>query len=53
MDINPTIIDLIPKKMAEEFKVIPLDRAENNIILAMVNPKDIKTIDAIRFKPDT
>lgn len=50
MDINPTIIDLIPKKMAEEFKVIPLDRAGNNIILAMVNPKDIKTIDAIRFQ---
>lgn len=50
MDIHPSIIGLIPKKMAEEFKVIPLDRAGNNVILAMSNPKDLKTIDAIRFQ---
>jgi type IV pilus assembly protein PilB len=50
MDIHPSIISLIPKKMAEEHRIIPLDRAGNNIILAMANPKDLKAIDAIRFQ---
>ena len=50
MDIHPSVIKLIPKKMAEDYRVIPLDRAGNNIILAMLNPKDLKAIDTIRFQ---
>lgn len=50
MSIHPDIIDLIPKKIAEDAKIIPLDRVGNNIILAMTNPKDLESIDKIRFQ---
>lgn len=49
-DISPEIIKLLPKKLAEDFKVVPIDRAGNNLMVAMVNPKDIKAHEQIRFQ---
>ena len=45
--IDPTIINLIPKKVAERFKVIPISREKNTLILGMVNPFDIEAIDVV------
>ena len=50
MDIPSNIIDLIPREVATQSKVIPIDRAGNNIIIASLNPHDIQLVDHIRFK---
>lgn len=50
MDIPDSIITLIPKEIAQKHRVIPIDRAGNNIIIAMGDPKNLEAIDAIRFK---
>ena len=49
-DISPDIVKLLPKKLAEDFKVIPIDRAGNNLMVAMANPKDVKAAEQIRFQ---
>jgi type IV pilus assembly protein PilB len=49
MDIPRGIIDLIPKELAEKHRVVPIDRAGNNIIVAMSDPRNLDAIDAIRF----
>jgi type IV pilus assembly protein PilB len=50
MDIHPDIAGLIPKDLAQKFRIIPIDRVGNNIIIAMANPQDLKLVDLIRFK---
>lgn len=50
MDIPENIITLIEPKVAKKLRVIPIDRAGNNIIVAMENPLDLKSVDLIRFQ---
>lgn len=50
MEIPENIIELIPKDIVQKFKVIPIDRAGNNIIVAMSDPRNLQAIDTIRFK---
>jgi type IV pilus assembly protein PilB len=49
MDVPRAIIDLIPKEMAQKHRVVPIDRAGNNIIVAMGDPRNLDAINAIRF----
>lgn len=49
MEIPRSIIDLIPKDLAIKHKVVPIDRAGNNVIIAISDPRNIEAIDAIRF----
>lgn len=49
MDIPKTILDLLPKDLAVKHRVIPIDRAGNNIIVAMGDPRNLDAINAIRF----
>ncbi|MEZ4743069.1 MAG: type IV-A pilus assembly ATPase PilB [Bdellovibrionota bacterium] len=49
MDVSRGILDLIPKELAVKFRVVPIDRAGNNIILAMGDPRNLQAIDTIRF----
>src|SRR5262249_32923573 len=49
MDIPRAIVDLIPKDMAQKHRVVPIDRAGNNIIVAMGDPRNLDAINAIRF----
>ena len=48
-DIPREIIELIPKDLAQKYRVLPIDRAGNNIIVAMGDPRNLDAIDAIRF----
>lgn len=50
MDIPQAIIELIPKDIVTKFRVIPIDRAGNNIFVAMGDPRNLQAIDTIRFK---
>jgi type IV pilus assembly protein PilB len=49
MDVPRNILDLIPKELAVRLRVIPIDRAGNNIIVAMGDPRNLQAIDTIRF----
>ena len=49
MEIPAAIIATIPKDIAMKHKVIPIDRAGNNVIIAMADPRAVTTLDAIRF----
>jgi len=45
--IDPTVIQLIPKKAAERFKAIPISKNKNVLTVGMVNPFDIEAIDVL------
>ena len=49
LDVSRGIIDLLPKELAVKHRVIPIDRAGNNIIVAMGDPRNLDAINAIRF----
>jgi type IV pilus assembly protein PilB len=47
--IEPAIIALIPKDLAQRHKVLPLQRTGNVLTLAMSDPTDIFAMDDVRF----
>nr|MBP6218717.1 type IV-A pilus assembly ATPase PilB [Oligoflexales bacterium] len=50
MDIPDAIISIVPKDLAQKYRLIPLDRAGNNLIVAMGDPKNMDALEAVRFK---
>ncbi len=48
-DIEPEIIKLIPKEVAQKHQVIPVNRSGNTLIIAMADPSNIFAIDDIKF----
>lgn len=46
-EIDPDVIALIPKEIAESHEVVPVDRIDSVLTLAMVCPLDIETIDML------
>jgi hypothetical protein len=49
MSVTPDIIQLIPREVAEKYKVIPLGRDKKRLTLAMLDPADLSATDAISF----
>ncbi len=47
--IDPSVIALIPKDLAQRHKVLPLQRTGNVLTLAMSDPTDIFAMDDVRF----
>jgi type IV pilus assembly protein PilB len=50
MEIPQNIIQLVPAEIAEKSRLIPIDRAGNNIIVAIANPQNTQASYSIRFK---
>jgi type IV pilus assembly protein PilB len=48
-EIDPEIIALIPKEVAQRHKVIPVQRAGSSLIVAMADPTNLHAIDDIKF----
>ena len=48
-DIDPEIIKLVPKDVAEKHLVIPVNRAGASLIVAMCDPSNIYAIDDLKF----
>jgi type IV pilus assembly protein PilB len=46
--VDQQALRLIPKKMAQELKVMPLVYSNNELTVAVVNPFDIVTVDELR-----
>jgi type IV pilus assembly protein PilB len=49
-EIDPEIIKLVPKAIAEKHLVIPVNRAGPSLIVAMCDPSNIDAIDALKFR---
>ena len=48
-DIDPLVIQKVPAKFASHYKIIPLEFKDNNLIIAMTDPLDIRTLDDIKL----
>jgi len=48
-DIDPEVLKLIPKSIAEKHQIIPVNRAGSSLIVAMGDPSNIFAIDEIKF----
>lgn len=46
--ITPEILKLIPKKMVEHYKVLPISRMGDILTVAMVDPMDVFAIDDLK-----
>ncbi|GAI63142.1 unnamed protein product, partial [marine sediment metagenome] len=46
--IDPEVISLIPQKAATRFKVIPISKNDDELVIAMANPLDVYAIDFVR-----
>lgn len=47
--INPKIISLIPENIARRYSLIPIDKKDNKLIVAMSDPFNIFAIDDIKL----
>lgn len=43
-DINPEAVKAVPEDLAREYLLVPLDKVEDNLMIAMVNPLDKQAI---------
>lgn len=48
-DVEPDIIKLVPKEVAEKHLVIPVNRAGSALIVAMCDPANIYAVDDLKF----
>jgi type IV pilus assembly protein PilB len=46
--IDPSLLKLIPKEIAEKFLLIPISRLKDQLTIAVVDPLDMFTIDNIK-----
>ena len=46
--IDPNVIKLIPKKIARNYRILPISQMGNTLIVAMVDPLNILAIDDIK-----
>ena len=48
-DVEPDVIKLVPRAIAEKHQVLPVNRAGSSLIVAMSDPANIFAIDEIKF----
>ena len=48
-EIDPDVIALIPKEVAEKHQIIPVNKAGASLIVAMADPSNIFAVDDIKF----
>jgi type IV pilus assembly protein PilB len=48
VSVSQSLIDSVPDRIARKFKVIPLEKKGNTLVLAMANPQNAFAIDDLR-----
>lgn len=46
--IDPGILELIPREVCIEYRLLPIDKMGSNLTVAMVNPLDTRALEKIR-----
>jgi type IV pilus assembly protein PilB len=49
IEIDPAVLKLIPREIAEKHQVIPIKRQGSTLIVAMADPSNIYAIDELKF----
>jgi hypothetical protein len=50
MRVRPEVVQLLPREIAERYRVIPLSLEGRRLTLAMADPTDLKGLDEIAFR---
>ena len=48
LNISPDVVDLLPREMAHNHKVVPVSRLENRLFLAMADPLNVMALDDVK-----
>jgi len=48
-ELDPLVINRVPAKFASHFKIIPLEFKDDCLLVAMVDPLDIRTLDDLKL----
>jgi type IV pilus assembly protein PilB len=48
INIQPEIVELVPREMAHNHKVVPVSRLENRLFLAMADPLNVLALDDVK-----
>lgn len=48
-EIDPEVIKLIPRELAVQNQIVPINRAGNDLIVAMGDPSNLTAIDDVKF----
>jgi type IV pilus assembly protein PilB len=48
VNIQPEVVELVPRDIAHTHKVVPVSRLENKLFLAMVDPLNVLAIDDVK-----
>ena len=48
-EIPKNVIDLVPKRLVEKLHVVPFDKRDRTLAVAMIDPKDLRAIDELSF----
>ena len=43
------VVELVPRHVANRYKIIPLEKRDNAVVIAISDPTDIETLDALRY----
>jgi type IV pilus assembly protein PilB len=49
VEVEPDVIDLVPRDVAERHNIIPIDKHGSTIVVAMTDPSNIYAMDDIKF----
>ncbi len=47
--LEKEILDLVPRHVANRYKIVPLERQNGSIVVAVSDPTNIDTLDALRY----
>lgn len=50
LDIEPAIIHCLPREIVSRYRIIPINRAANNLIIAVADPTNIDLFDKLSAK---
>ncbi|MBI4230533.1 MAG: hypothetical protein HY608_06830, partial [Planctomycetes bacterium] len=53
MKVPSTVLEFVPREVAEEHLVFPIERVDNTLKLAVADPYDLATIEDLRFRLNT
>ena len=48
-DIEPSLIQLIPRELAQKYNVVPIKRDRTTLSVAFLDPTDLEVVDELRF----
>lgn len=47
--IRPDVIALVPEEICRKYRILPVDRIENSLVLAMLDPSNVFAMDDVKF----